>query len=315
MIAKTLLRGIREDRKKDFSKALSNFPLEKHNQLLLLELPFKIDIVSLMEMWCEQRLTEQKLQNTLFTDILEQWIETAKDKDNEKNRKNAIDQLFKKSVLVDLYGKGGKLTVTEFIRDNSYAAFKSRNSAISYRSIMTKKTYESTFRCFVSFIGKFLYGNQPKFKGGFLKRGIRSLELSEVASIFDLLELEALKCRSEIALRDLLFFRIMLYAGERVKIQDILKLKRKDIDFEKNIIKFKKKSLDCSSTFMKLFKSFLGSRRKFVFTKSLNVEREQDLIDKRFSKICKKIGILGDVIPKCIQRSFTYILKKECVIR
>lgn len=319
MIAKTktMLRDIRECRKKDFAREMPHFEKEKHNQLLLLEPPFKIDIVSLMKMRREESLIEKRRNEMLFVEALQMWIKNADDKDIEKNRRNAIDQLFKKNVLIDLYEKGNRMTVMDFFRDNSYAAVELRNSTIQYRSPKTKKAYEQAFRSFVRFILKFLYGESRQIfkKGKILKRGIRAFELFEMASIFELLELQALKCRSDMGFRDLLIFRIMLYGGESIEIKDILKLERTNIDPENNIIHFKKKSVTCSNTFMRLLKSYIGSRRKLLFANSLNVDDEQDLINKRFSSICKKANISGDVFPRCIQRSYIYLLKKDGLIR
>lgn len=313
---KTMLRDIREDRKRDFSRGIPHFEKEKHNQILLLEPHFKIDIVNLMKMWSEDYRINENPKKTPISRLLELWSKSANDQANERNRKNAIQALINNGVLLVTF-KEFELNIAEFFRDNSYQAVKLRNSTIQYRSPKTKKTYEQAFRSFVRFILKFLYGeNRQVFKKGkILKRGIRAFELFEMASIFELLELQALKCRSEMVFRDLLIFRIMLYAGESIEIKDILKLERTNIDPENNTVHFKKKSVKCSDTFMKLLKSYLGPRRKLLFADSLNVDDEQDLINKRFSSICEKAGIFEDVFPRCIQRSYIYILKKEGVIR
>lgn len=312
MIAKTILRDIREERKKNFVSAMPHFDEEKHNQLLLLELPFKIDIVNLMNMWTEKRVSKESRKQTSILQILEDWAKSANDKENERNRRNAIQMLINKGIVFVCYD-GAELKLSEFLQANPLVAVKRQISAIRYLKIATKKTYQVHFNSFLKFIEKFLYGHSSrrgkKFKP--LKRGIRALELSEVASIFNQLELQALKSNSDISLKYLLIFRLILYAGESVEIKDILKLERKNIDFDNNIIRIKKKSVECSATFMKLLKSYLGSRRQIIFRE---VDSEQNLINKRLNSVCKKCDVSLEVFPQCIQRSFIYILKKEGVI-
>jgi hypothetical protein len=285
MKAKTLLRDIREERSQRFASVMSNFDEETFNQLLLLELPFKIDIVSLMEMWGEERRREQELKQRSIMSLVEQWIKSARDSDIGKNRRNAINALIKSGVLFVRYD-GNEFNAFQFLQHNSDPAFNQRQSLIRYDSPLTKKTYKQAYRNLIKFVSKTLYGHslkrskRPKKP---LKRAIRGLELYEVATIFNALELEALKGKSDIGMRDLIAFRLILYAGESVDIKDILMLERKGIDFENNLVHIRRTTFECSTTFMRLLKSYLGPRRKMLFAQTVSCDFNQELINKKVS--------------------------------
>lgn len=136
---KTLLRDIRDNRKRDFASAAHHFEKEKHNQLLLLELPFKIDIVSLMKMWTDARLSkDENSKKTLILQILEEWAKAANDKDNERNRRNAIQSLINKKILFFSY-EGKELNASDFLQANSSIVVKRQISVIKYLKTATKK--------------------------------------------------------------------------------------------------------------------------------------------------------------------------------
>lgn len=317
MIAQTLLRDIRENRKKLNQESLHGGRLTKdeYKDFLIIDPHFAIDIVSLMRMWSKKYIQEQQLKETPFVKVLGQWIASSKDLDEQKNRRNGIQALIKNGIVLNSLDCGSDMTVIQFTQRNSLYIIKGLISAKDSYADCTKKTYKVLYGSLWKYIWKFINGSSGSGrykKIRMLKRGVRPLELSEMAFIFDELEKGAL--RSLVGLRDLLVMRLILYAGEGVEIKSICSLQRGDINFAANTVKIKlrhakkKREFECSRDFMRLLKSYLGRKKKNLFE---NIHQEH--LNKRLERIAKRASI-ENITLKSIQRTYWDLLKRHGLV-
>lgn len=321
----SILRAIRAHRIKKFEaekEFLSGmWTLEQFKQLLIVDPPCQLDIVSLMNVWVENRSKEMEKKNTLFSDVQNRWVRAGKDPEEQKNRQNGIQSLIHKKILQKAFDNKQEMTICQFVQCNPESSIIKRILISTGLSELTKKTYKNMYRSFLKYALRYIYGPTTILKRRFkaLKRGIRPLELSEAARLFDALEMKALK--SKVAMRDLLILRLMMYSGEGIEIKGIFSLKRSDISFVDNTITVscrrhsafiaKERVVKCSLDFMQLLKSYLGKRRKAIFEGENKLM--QDHINKRLSRLSRELEIF-DVTPKSLQRSLKDILKRNGVV-
>lgn len=318
-----ILRSIREKRRKKLldDQLFPSFILtkEQYKQLLIIDPPYKLDIVSLMKMWREKRMQMEDKLNTSSRIIINQWIEAGKDPEERKNRRNGIHSLINHRAVITRSEDVQELTLRYFMESNRRNLVNDRIRNISPLTEHTKKTYRVMFGSLYRYLARFLYGpsqrHAKKLKP--LKRGIRPLELQEAAPIFDLLEKKAIQ--SLVAMRDLLIMRLLMYAGEHIEIKNLFTLRREDINFEERIVNIKVrhskkiKKVECSNDFINLLKSFLGRRKEYFFIKNTTEKIQQDLVNKRLSRVAQEADV-SNITLKSVQRSYFYILKKIGII-
>lgn len=316
MRAKRKLRAIRGDREQMRLKLVDNeysqYEPEEYRNLLIMELPFKIDAVSLMEMQASKYEEKEAKKRTPFSEVFERWIEKSKDGDLAKNRRSAIRALIEKKVLCIHHANGKEMSIHEFYQFNSFEKVIHLNSQIVYDSLLTQKTYESNFRSLLGFIRNCIYDptickkynrNRP------LKKGVRPLDLSEAAKLFDILEKKAISSSSRIGMRNLLFFRILFYAGWRTRFEDVLQLNRSAILEDKRALLINRKEVKVSPAFLRLLKSFLGPRRLNLFE-----DFNQRDLSICLLRSCKDADIEWKPTLKSVQRSFLFILRGSGMI-
>ena len=187
MNAQSILRDIRRNRevqlKEEMFLPTGLVSTEQHVQILLVDPPFKIDIVSLMKMWGDNYRKGNEKKITLFVVVKDQWVEAGKDDDEKKNRKNGIQSLIHSKILQTCNAYDAEMTVFEFVQYNGLYQVKKIISRLPDISKCTKKAYQVLYGSLVKYMATFMYGSYPRAKKGrFLKKGIRALELSEAAA-------------------------------------------------------------------------------------------------------------------------------------
>lgn len=321
MSARITLLNIRERRQKELQKG-EGFPgisTEQYQQLLVIDPPDKLDIVTMMEKWRVKRAKEEERKNTPFQEVLDQWINAGKDTNEQENRRNCIQSLIENGILDIATINGLAITIYQFMNRNRLDLIKNYITKNEVYANGIKKTYQNWYASMWKFMEKFVYGAFSKRRRFMpLKRGVRPLELTEAFQTLEVLEKKALK--SAVAMRDLLIIRLLMYSGEGVEIKSVLTLIREDVNFLENSVlinnrkgstsRGNKKLVRCSYDFMQLLKSYIGRRKLKLFSDNENGPVMQDHINKRLSRISSELGI-NDVTLKSIQRSLLDILKRN----